>query len=282
MTEKAVLRGLLRGLREARRHNFWILLRTENFVPVGVMTAKKPELDPSKGTTRTWAVGLTPDGRPFKEPLDRWNPSTQSFEPVLFVENDWGIAVTCRRRPEGDEEDNFLYFHNPLDAAEARKLLSDLEAKDRTIASLNRKLEEQTTLVQFWKNEADAKGEELRNLREQVAMLSREVALSRAQVELYKRYAFAAEAFSVQAEATLRKVLETAQEKGEFIGAEVVEQATTVAKKLRELREEMMGVAGAPGRLEEELARLAKEVEELRRKTAQAAAQAAKPAPAEE
>ena len=273
VNERKVLDCLLYGLRNARRCGFWILLRTENFVPVGVMTAKKPEMDPSKGEVRTWAVGVGLDGRVFKEPLDRWNPSTQSFEPVLFVENDYGIAVTCRRRPEGDEEDNFLYLDNPYDAAEVRKMASDLAAKDRTIASMNRKLEEMRSQRDFWEAEAKAAGEEARNLRDQVSRLSREVALLRSQVELYKRTAWAAEAHINEVEAILRKALEEAQERGEFIGASAMEKAISSARRIRELSEEMRGIAGAvSGEMEEEMAKIRRGLEELReRKPAKAA-----------
>jgi len=264
-SDRRVLECLLTGIREAHKHGFWLLLRTEGFKPVGVMTAKKFEMDPSKGVTRLWAVGVGLDGKVFKEPLDRFNPATQSFEPVLFAENDYGIAVTCRRRPEGDDEDNFLYFDNPYDAAEVRKMASDLAAKDRTIASMNRKLEEMRGLRDFWQQQADAFGEEARNLRDQVARLSREVAHLRGQVELYKRAAFSAEAFAVEAEAILRKVLEEAQEKGEFIGAEGVEKGILAARKMKELMEELQGMAGTvPGKVEEEIRKVSRAVEEIR------------------
>jgi hypothetical protein len=62
-SDRRVLECLLTGIREAHKHGFWLLLRTEGFKPVGVMTAKKFEMDPSKGVTRLWAVGVGLDGK---------------------------------------------------------------------------------------------------------------------------------------------------------------------------------------------------------------------------
>jgi len=276
--EERVLNSLLFGLKHARECGFSILLRTENFVPVGIMTAKKPEMDVSKGKTRLWALGIGLDGKVFKEPLDRYNASTQDFESVLFVENDYGIAVTCRRKPEGEDEDNFLYFDNPYDAAEVRKMASDLAAKDRTIASMNRKLEEMRNLRDFWLQQADAFGEEVRNYREQVSRLSKEVALLRSQIELYKRMAWATEVLATEIEALLRKALEEAQEKGEFLGAEAINKVIMASRKVREFSEEIRGTGGmaVSGTMEEEIVKMRKRLESIEEemKTKQKAAPA--------
>lgn len=263
--ERKVLRALLYGLKNMPKCNFSLLLRTENFQIVGIMTAKKPEFDVSKGQPRLWAVGLDLDGKVFKEPLDRWVEEKGTFESVLFSENPQGIAVTCRRRAEGEGDDNFLYFDNPLDAEEARKLEATVAGLERQISSLMKKLSSMQMERDFWLNEAKQVGDELRSLKELYARQSRELAQLRAQVELFKRYAFAAEAFSTRVESIFRESLLQAEEAGRTLGMSVIERVTEAAKQIRELREEMTAVSGPTVETEAKLAKLESEIKELKR-----------------
>lgn len=262
--EKRVLKALLYGLKNMPKCNFSLLLRTEAFQIVGVMTAKKPEMDVSKGMPRMWAVGVDLDGKVFKEPLDRWVPEKGTYESVLFVENPQGIAVTCRRKAEGEEEDNFLYFDNPLDVAEVKKLEATVSGYERQISSLMKKLSSMQQERDFWMNEARQVGDELRSIRELYARQSRELAQLRAQVELFKRYAFAAEAFATRVESTLRASLMEAEKAGETLGVSVIQRVSDAARQLRELREEMTAITGPTVETEAKLSRLEAEIRRIK------------------
>ena len=271
ISERKVLKALLYGLKNMPRCNFSLLLRTEKFQIVGIMTARKPEMDVSKGVPRMWAVGVTLDGEVFKEPLDRWSAEKGEFESVVFSENPQGIVVTSRRVPEGENEDNFFYFDNPLEAAEARKLEASVRAAEREISSLMRKLDDMKQERDFWMSEAKVAGDEARSMRELYARQSRELAQLRAQVELYKRYAFAAEAFALRVESTLRTSLMEAEEAGRTLGASIMEKVTEAARQLRELREEITGVAPQP-EVESRIAKIERSIEKIGEKAGEKAA----------
>jgi len=259
-----VLKALLYGLKNMAKYGFKLLIRTEDFRIVGVLTAQKPEMDVSKGVPRMWGLGVDLDGKVFKEPLDRWVGEKGIYEYVILCENPQGVVVTCRRRPEGEEEDNFFYLLSPFEAGDVKKLEAMVAGKMREVSSLMRQLESMRKERDFWEREAKASGDEARELRDEVSRLSIEVAMLRSQIELYKRQAFAFEAFSTEVESTLRKILESAQEVGEDRGASEIERVSRGVKRLRELREEISGLVQFPSQpSEEEFRKIREDVKKI-------------------
>jgi len=268
--EIKVLNSLIFGLTHMPRVGFKLLLRSDNFRPVGIVTVKRTELDQGKGLYRTFAEGveLPGDGKKrkfFKEPLDRWNPAAQRFESVVLCENEHGIMITARRSQKIDDEDdeNFIYFHNPLEVREIMKLKHEAERKEASIAGLVSEIESVKKERDYWKNEADALGSENRQLRDSVTRLSMELAIAKAQIQFLRRQAMAAEAFNIQIDAAFRKLLEDARERGVQLASSDVELALSALRKIKELREEASALTPSTPVGEEELKKITRKINEL-------------------
>ncbi|MEM5866930.1 MAG: hypothetical protein QXG39_03310 [Candidatus Aenigmatarchaeota archaeon] len=267
--EVNVLRKLIEGLSEMKKHNFWLLLRSDNFTPVGIVTAKKVKQDRGKGVYRMFAEGFVLEkdalekGKTFSEPIDRWNPATGRFETIILAENDQGIMITARRSPsvDDDNDDNFLYLSDPYEIREKINIRRELEKRDAIISSMKNTLAEKDRLVEYWENEARTAGEELRRMREINRRLSMELSILKAEYEQMRRYAMTAEALQIQIESAVTKILEDAREKGLEMASEPLERAIASARKLRALKEELSPLETAPLG-EEEIRRRIGSVEE--------------------
>lgn len=278
---REVLKSLLFGLTNMNKAGFKLLLRRDNFLPVGIITVKRPEIDSARGLPRNLAEGvlLEPNAlrmkRWFREPLDRWNKITGIFESTVLCENNSGIVLTSRRSFSLDDEDdkNFMLLENPLDAEEHRKIRLDSLAKERTISSVTKLFKEAHKNLDFFADLAESSGIEARDLKTRLGILQKQNYLLQAQVDQYKLESMAAEALSVQLEAAVRKILEDARAKGVELASSETERAIAAIKKQRQMREEGAGLFPtaevAPEELKKIRARqeeMSKQLEELARR----------------
>ena len=281
-----VLSSLVFGLSNLPKAGFKLLIRRDNFVPVGIITAKRTILDSSTMMPRTWAEGVRIEEdalarkKWFKEPLDRFDQSRQAFEPVVLCENQYGIVITARRTSSAkDDEDNFMWLENPMRIQEFRKIQTDLGLKDRVISSLRNDLEAVKKERDFWKDAAETSGAESRDLRERISVLQRKVYLLQAQADYYKLEAMVKEGLNVEVEAAFRQILRTARERGIDFVATDADRTLKAIENLKRQREKIAALVPASGVGEEELRKLRREISEMRQMLAGKGREAPSPPP---
>lgn len=249
MRDEVALARLLDALREGAKRGFKLLIRLDGFRLAGIMTAKRADLDPARGKLRTWVLGVGLDGRPFKEPADRLNKATESYDMVL-TENEY-VAVTGRKSPEGEGDDNFIEFGTILEADAQRRLLRELQEKERTVASLQRKLDEAVKAQQFWMVQAEAEAAQSRELQSRQAALMRELYLLRAREASLRESLLMYINISAEVESAIRRLIEFASQRGAELAKTEMERAEDALRRLRSLREEAEGLTGRPDVLAE-------------------------------
>jgi len=268
--QNKVLSNLIFGLSNMNKAGFKLLLRRDNFVPVGILTVKRPEVDSSRGMTRIWGEGvlIEPDaltkGKFFREPLDRYDKATGNFESVILCENPFGIVITARRSSSiDDEEDNFMWLENPFTISQYRKIKNDNSIKERTISSLRNELESLRKERDFWRDSAESSAAEARDNRERLSILQKKVIMLQSQVNTYKTEAMIAEGLNSQIDAAVRKMVNDARERGIELASTDVERAIGSAEKLRRLREQLAGITPASTVTDDELRKLRSQVNQL-------------------
>lgn len=278
-----VVKQIRYGLNNAPKTGVKLFVRREDFKVVGLVTAKKTKIDPSRGVSRWWVAGVKigDDWEIFEEPLDRWNPATNQFESCILHENEFLILTARRKENGGDEEENFIWLENPLEVSELKAIMMESQEKNKIINTLREEVETEKRQTEFWRTFAESNASENRNLREQISRLSREVALLRATVEQYKREAFVAEGLHTEIEVAVRKLLSDATERGMDKVRSDVERILSAAENLRKVREEL-GAISITETSPEELRKLKSQLIDISKKLDAAAAPPPKPLPKKE
>lgn len=267
-----VLESLLYGLTNLNKAGFKLMLRRDNFAPVGVVTVKRVEVDSASMMPRTWAEGVLLEqdvmqkGRFFREPLDKFSKTSGAFESTVLCENQYGMLLTSRRSSSLDDDgDNFMLLDNPLEAAEYAKLKEDNDAKNRTISSMKSDVESIREEMGFWKDAAQASGAEARDSKERLGALQRKAYLLQSLVDAYRLDAMVAEGLNIRVEAATRKIVETARERGVLMASSDTEMLADAADRTKKLREKLAALAPAGAVSEEELKKIRAEIGEISR-----------------
>lgn len=259
--EDDVLESLVHGLTNMTKVGFELLIRREDFVPYGILTKTMPQ-ETDRGI-RKWGLGvkleegvldkIRSNRRPdkwtieeaanrdgfFAEPLDRWDPAGNEYDDSIFLSPPHGISVTARRTPGADDsEENFRRFILPAEAEEARKNEVEVKEKETSIASLKKELVGEKKEKNWWKDRAESLGSQIEDYEKRHSTLSRRVYLQENVIEAYRLEAKATQGVSMQVEAAIGEVVETAKERGIDLARSDVERSIQSAKRMRKLREE--------------------------------------------
>jgi len=270
--QSRVLQSLLFGLTNLNRAGFKLLLRRDNFAPVGVVTVKRVEVDSATMMPRTWAEGVRLEedalekGKFFKEPLDRFDSATGAFESVVLCENPYGIVLTARRSASlDDDDDGFMWLDNPFEVSEMMRIKKEIDKKNRTISSLTKDMESMKQELDFWRDAAEASGAEARDLRGRLGTLQRKVYLLQAQMDYYKLEAMVSEGLNVQVESAVRKILASAKERGMEFAATDAERTLTSIENLKKQKEKIAALVPSGALTEDELRKIRAEIGEMRK-----------------
>jgi len=280
MSERGNLRRILNALDILRRRGWKILIRSDGFKTVGIVTAKKMVWDSGMRKNRTVCTGVELKGKVFEEPLDRANYATGEFESTVELESEHFI-LTARRSSEGEKDDNFLYLLQPYSAEEQRILKRRVEELQASVLSLQSQLDSRTKERDFFAEQLESARAEVRELRNRNAALVRENTNLRMMEDYYRAHMLSRLFLAQQAEALIRTLLDYASQVGMELGKPVLEQAKMILKGLREVREEEAGLIPYPsGELETEIRKARERLEALERSFKEA--MAAPPPPSEE
>lgn len=270
--QNKVLQSLLYGFLNINKAGFKLLLRRDNFAPVGIITVKRAEVDSAHGMPRTWAEGVLIEqnalerGKFFREPLDRYNTATGMFESTVLCENQYGVVLTARRSFSLDDDgDGFMWLDNPLEVAEFMKVKEDKDAKTRIISSLKSDVESVREELNFWKDAAGGSGAEARDVRERLGTLQRKTYLLQSQIDYYKLEAMVAEGLNIQVESAVRKITADAKERGIELASTDSERVLTSMDNLKKQREKMAALMPAGAVSEEELKKIRAQLGDLSR-----------------
>jgi vacuolar-type H+-ATPase subunit I/STV1 len=270
--ERGDLKRVLDALDILRRRGWKVLIRTDGFKTVGVVTTKRMVWDTGMRKNRTVCAGVELGGGVFQEPLDRANYATGEFESTVELESEHFI-VTARRAPEGEKDDNFVYLISPYSAEEQKMLKRRVEELQASVTSLQSQIDGRTRERDFFAEQLDTARAEVRELRNRNAALVRENTNLRMMEDYYRAHMLARLFIAQQAEATIRSLLDHASQTGMELGKPALEQAKTVLRGLREVREEEAGLIPYPsGELEAEIRKARERLEALERSFKEATA----------
>jgi hypothetical protein len=276
--QDAILR-LAFALEYARRAGVKILVRRDGMRVAGLIYATKLKEDKGLGKNRTWAYVLVDPKRMewVEEPLDRINPRTGNLESCVLAEDPRGyLVLTARKTPDvRDDDDNFVWMSNPHEEKEIKRILDQVEEKDRIISSLKREIDSEKKLREYYEELADKLGSEVESYKERVSGLSMEVGLKGQQLMHARLRLQEARAELMEVGGFLEKLISDARQRGIDIATGDWERLSKSAERFRELGEQL-GVAaiGIPPTAPP------KEIQELKEKVAKIEAERAKPVPA--
>jgi regulator of replication initiation timing len=244
-SERADLQKVLDALEILRRRGWKILIRSDGFKTVGVVTTKKMVWDSGMRKNRTVVMGVDLNGKVFREPLDRANYATGEFESVVELESEH-FVVTARRTPEGEDDKNFMYLVEPYSAEEQRILKRRVEELQASVTSLQSQLDSVARERNFFSEQLESARAEIRELRSRNAALVRENTNLRMMEDYYRAHMLSRLFIAQQSEALIRTLLDHASQIGAELGKPVLEQAKNVLRMLREVREEEAGPDSVP------------------------------------
>ena len=234
-------------LNKLRKSPYLLFIRARGMEPVGIVTKIELKYDPGWGIMRSWAKGLTFDGKKFEEPLDRKNKRTGELEDLVQMKNDL-LIITARNStdPDDDNEANFQYFMNPHMINDTKDKLDSVKEKDRIIHDLEKRLKEATTKMDTYRAVADSVESEVNSLRERVRNLSERLSEQTQRAEEYKRQLKELQIGLIREESKLDEKLKTSDRLGKLEGKDSADLILEAAKKQAMAREELdkLGMGG--------------------------------------
>lgn len=198
---------------------FKLFVRSENFTPIGILTKKTNIMDSSTGRMRLYAHGTCLDGKRIYEPLDWKNSLTGQLESCVVFENDYMIITARKSSDPSDDKNNFHWLIlNPYAHQQMKNTQDRIIASQSTIQRLQKELNEARETANFYKEQADIIGNELRNLKKRYLVMSKEYSeLQSISHYLYNRV-LKERSGNLMSESMLRTQLQQAGKTGEIKG----------------------------------------------------------------
>jgi len=234
-------------LGQLRKSPYLLFVRARGLEVAGILTKVELKYDPGWGVMRSWAKGITLDGKKFEEPLDRKNQRTGELEDLIQMKNDL-LLVTARNSSDPDDEnnDNFQYLMNPHSVNEVKDQLDGVKEKDRIIRDLEKRLKQSLQKQDMYMSMANSAESEINSLRERVRNLSERLAEQTQRAEEYKRQLKELQIGLLREESKLDEKLKTSEKLGTLEGKDSADLILEAAKKQAQAREELdkIGMGG--------------------------------------
>lgn len=243
--ERAKIKKILSSVEMLPRGPYRILQRYETHRFVGLMTVKEYNEDSSIGRSRTWAVGVTFDGRIFREPLDMIDPRTHELRSCIITDNGFVILTARKSEDPGNEEENFQWYTSPEQMNAWQELDGQIKMKDGVINEQAETIENLTTEKNHYQHEADRLGGHNKNMITQTQSLSAEVSrLNTKQTLMDAQIAKSAE-WRTELMSQLIESFKSAGERGKLKAMTVDEIVMDAYEKMAKREEKMIGIPSA-------------------------------------
>lgn len=160
-----------------------VLVRTDGWRPVGLITKREFLPDTSLGKGRDWVSVLPFDGSDIiRELLDMVDKRSGDLVSCIVAENSFFIFTARKTVDNSNEPDNFQWVVSPDQMNAFHELSELMHTKDQMLMSSKENIDSLTSQKEKWRHDAEIFGNENRNLKDRNVRLSEQVSLLNQQV----------------------------------------------------------------------------------------------------